>query len=582
MLLLYLYLFAVASTVSASVPTRDLTSRLIGTSEVPITFKFCDTNRPPCGDCPGGTTTIPLVDLDDINTADLFPDVEVTLTQDELDKYRALEMEYVVEFAKNPPFSKQSAVDLPFCEVDQVQRKSRRSFVSDLFGRPPKRPTFKPRCLPISISSTIFFNIVTGNGTTAYSNVTDDAVTRQFDVLQAAYQPLGISFLNGGTRRFNGSAFRQFTHQKFEVALNKDEQSYQDNVLGQLRQGSYEDINIYIVEQIDDTRCIDGRGSRTDGYCPFPKNPTSPSDLLHDGCFVDIDSLPGIAFRRGPGSLGTGTTLVHEVGHWLGLRHIFHSDESDVKPTCDNAPDSLGVDTPFYPGPGQFDAFQRPCCKLGPDKFGNCRGDRLDHVTNWMSYSRDKGKIDRVNSTFPWTKGQKADIFTKFFSLRKKFKGVSCDDGGPIFVEKPILPSDWSRTKKRDSDGDQLVTGKLSELLRQPPALLESLKTVCAKDPDESKDVDIDPVTGELVDVNDGLLGWWFKLGVWKWVVLAAAVIGLLLVLSLLIYCCLRWKKRRGYRELREKEVDKFEAIRLASLPGIQQGFQGPSRRYSG
>lgn len=578
MFLLYLCMSVVAITTYASLPTKDLTPRLILGGDFTITFKFCDTDRRPCKDCPSGTPTAALVDLDDINTADLFPDVEVTLTRDELDKYRALEMEYVVEFSKNPPFSEEP-VDLPFCVVDQVQYKSRRSFVTDLFGNPPKRPTFKPRCLPTSISATIFFNIITGNSTTGKEYVTNDTITRQFDILQSAYQPLGISFRNGGTERLSGSAFMQFTHQKHEVALNQDEQSNQDEVLKKLRRGGYEDINIYIVEQIDDTRCIDDKGSRTAGYCQFPKTP-SVANVLHDGCFVDIDSLPGVAFRGGPGRFGTGTILVHEVGHWFGLRHIFHSDRPAVKATCDKSPDYLGVETPFYPGPGQFDAFQRRCCPLGPDLFGDCPGGRIDHVTNWMSYSRDKGKLDFFNNTFPWTKGQKADIFAKFFSLRKQFKGVSCEDGGPMFFDG-IFFKDKSRKKKRDGDGDQLVTGKLSELLRQPPALLESLKTICARDQDESKDVDIDPGTGKLVKVNDGLLGWWFKLGIWKWVVLTAVIVGLLVVFFASFYCCWHWRNRRGYRELCQREAEKYEAIRMASLSGAQQDSYGPSPRYS-
>nr|OQO32508.1 hypothetical protein B0A51_00917 [Rachicladosporium sp. CCFEE 5018] len=226
---------------------------------------------------------------------------------------------------------------------------------------------------------------------------------RQLELLQEANKRLDISFRNGGLRRFSDPLFRQFTHQKLNTPLTKDDQAYQDKIMRQLRQGGYEDVNIYIVEQINDTRCIAGRGSRTAGFCRFPK---SPSDTLHGGCFVDIDSLPGVAFRRTPNNFGTGTTLVHEIGHWFGLRHIFHSDTPGVKPTCDKAPDYLGVETPFYPGPGQFDAFQFPCCQLVNNQFGNCAFDRQDHVTNWMSYSQDKGKVDLDLGAFPWTKGQ--------------------------------------------------------------------------------------------------------------------------------------------------------------------------------
>ncbi|KAH7379119.1 hypothetical protein DE146DRAFT_304400 [Phaeosphaeria sp. MPI-PUGE-AT-0046c] len=69
-----------------------------------------------------------------------------------------------------------------------------------------------------------------------------------------------------------------------------------------LHKGRYYDLNIYMVE---------GAGG---GVCSFPRPAgvkLTEAMLIDDGCFVPL-SLPI-----------QSATITHEVGHWMGLAHVF-------------------------------------------------------------------------------------------------------------------------------------------------------------------------------------------------------------------------------------------------------------------
>ncbi len=544
--------------VCAALSKGNISPRVQFVDNGPFTFRFCDTNRESC-QC--ASSPIPALTLSDINTANHFPDLEVTMTEDELDRYRALQMEYLIEFSKKPMIFEE-AIPMPFCDIETTEtpNPSKRSFASDLLGTPPKRPVFKPRCIPTTIDVKITFHVVTGNSTTNQL-VSDEVISKQLALLTDAFLPLNIRFTNLPTTRHNaasGDQYRHFTHQKLSKTRTAEENSAQSKVMTELRVGKDHDVHIFIIEQIDDFECsTESRRSRTDGYCRFP---ASPRDTINDGCFIDIDSLPGVSFR-GTGQ-GKGTTLVHEIGHWFGLPHVFKSDsDRNLKASCQK-PETEVADTPVYPGPGQFEIFQHPCCK--DTKTGNyafCSGNRTDHVTNWMSYSSDKGVVDQVLDAYPWTRGQKAKAFTDFWHRRKGFTGVVCGNGEPMYSDG------IGGIKKRDSQG--VVSGLARDILVQPPALLESLKTICAKPINERPNLEIDPVTGKLYDPSTkGPLGWWYRMGKWRWLVLAiictAALSG-----AFFLVCCFRRRRRtrrRVYTHVEGKERDENDSTRMEPL----------------
>ncbi len=96
-------------------------------------------------------------------------------------------------------------------------------------------------------------------------------------------------------------------------------------MLRQLRRGSYSALNIFFVQQI-------GLDDSNLGKCLYPD---VMGDYTWDSCIVRLDELPGVS--NIPLTAATwGYVAIHEVGHWLGLLHVYQGDscsgEGDLIP----------------------------------------------------------------------------------------------------------------------------------------------------------------------------------------------------------------------------------------------------------
>lgn len=523
------------------------------------TYRYCDTpNKDSCKACGGQQTgyglTVPytgyplalkpyLVDAGDY----LF--------------YHMLQVEYLVEFSNNPmPYQKK--VDLPYCGLAKSKAFAKRGFkwpevkvggtlgewgktlneaiakISEyslpLAGKstltgpdvpwvdndPPEKPRFKfpklprPVCIPTSIKVPVHFTIFATNYTTA-SHVDAAALERQLDVTNKAFAPLGISFYMASLSSHVGTEWNRFT--KNQNGGPPEYVAYAESVKARNRYGGNDEVNIWIVESIGEPNCTTGSISNVAGYCSLARSLTNANRGV-DGCAITIDSLPGVAWRGG--SPGNGFILTHELGHWFDLPHVFSDEEG-----CPSTGDSDGVpDTYQFPNDPYhiFDYQQARCCppSNSESKYNPCDTHSLVNVTNYMSYGGQAGHWNPEDDagTQPWTAGQRAKMFSSFFTLRRAPPPIvgdthfrfytDCEKGNyPIWRDQP--PAETRQLFRRAGryyrpyvDNAPVTTRDLhgDNLFAAGPHLLEHLQAVCSKPP-TSGDADkvIEAISGEVI-----------------------------------------------------------------------------------
>ena len=119
------------------------------------------------------------------------------------------------------------------------------------------------------------------------------------------------------------------------------------------------------------------------GYAQFPDNTPNLGGLNNtggaastDGVVAGFDAMGTIAENDGSfvlnGTYNLGRTMTHEVGHWLGLRHIWGDGNCSADDFCD--------DTPIA-GQANFS------CNLNADSCPASPGN--DQVQNYMDYTND-------------------------------------------------------------------------------------------------------------------------------------------------------------------------------------------------
>ncbi|ROR91985.1 zinc metalloprotease [Nocardioides aurantiacus] len=149
-----------------------------------------------------------------------------------------------------------------------------------------------------------------------------------------------------------------------------------DRMKRALHRGGADALNLYLNRGGED-------GLPVLGWARFPWR-AAGTELDHVS--INVDAMPG-GLARGYNS---GDTLVHEVGHWMGLFHTFQGG-------CEGSGD-LVVDTAAEAQP-EFD------CTEGRDTCPDDPG--LDPIHNFMDYSLDAcmteftaGQVRRMDTAF--------------------------------------------------------------------------------------------------------------------------------------------------------------------------------------
>ena len=198
----------------------------------------------------------------------------------------------------------------------------------------------------------VYFHVI--KNTNGDGDLSETDIANQIEVMNTAFKKTNF----------------KFWLKDVDVTVNDDwfslpfQSQEEKEMKSTLRRGGKKALNIYTVE--NDQGIL--------GWATFP--PAYKNKPDEDGVVIDVNTLPGGTFAP----YNEGITLVHEVGHWMGLYHTFQNGCNKAARKGDKVGDTPAVKSPNFGCP--------------PDDTDSCPGNKRqlkgnDLVHNYMDYGDD-------------------------------------------------------------------------------------------------------------------------------------------------------------------------------------------------
>ena len=261
----------------------------------------------------------------------------------------------------------------------------------------------------------------------ALAKVDNSQVVQQIQILNNDFRRIaGTSGYGDGVdtkiefcfirQNLNGDSFNGINRLDQSISLITNNIQSKENLKSIIEYPPDNFLNIYVVE------CgANSQGYQINGIASNPFHQYSG----FDGVIIDPD-----AFGENPLNLfyGNGRTLTHEVGHWLGLEHIFKHDPNN--PCINNDPINQGdfvADTP--PQQTKTTGCPNPSKNSCSDPNDPLDGSN-DLIENYMDYT-----YQPCRNMF--TEGQKNRMQNVLQVIRDELDDSYCD---PVLIEEEEEP----------------------------------------------------------------------------------------------------------------------------------------------
>ncbi|KAK7518017.1 uncharacterized protein IWZ02DRAFT_483045 [Phyllosticta citriasiana] len=261
----------------------------------------------------------------------------------------------------------------------------------------------------------VFFHIVSD---LSRYKITETHLVTQFQILRDFYSPLGFDF-----------ELKQILY--YDYAHESSGWYPQWKMMESLRVGTYHTLNVFIVVQVYDDEDPDDGDTIGLTNLPFQGAKWNSPILGRDGVRMAISVLVG-DHDASDEEHNEGKTLLHEVGHWLGLVHVFRGG---CDPDLEFGGDYV-LDTSPQSGPSEICFPEGTLIHSCPPGFPPSEpGNLLDYQLDVCTYGLTRKQVGRMHAHF--------DLFRA--GVPRDGEGMPADPyaprGDPERISVPYVPS---------------------------------------------------------------------------------------------------------------------------------------------